>query len=207
MILEWEINISSSSILIIGNGQSVLNQELGEKIDRFETVGRINNYSTRGFEKFIGSHTDIWFNGANQQLKKRKELPKTIVVFVPAEILRRKGEAIHQRIENRLGVQRGRYHLISLSEMEKIEEDTGITRPTTGTSAILWASKQFEKVFIHGFDFFIDSKGHYNDRPLTRWLTEKGILKKGEKHNLIHEKQYIELLINSGKIFRLADES
>ena len=192
--------------MLIGNGQSVLQQKWGNLIDSFPTIGRINNYSTSGFEDYVGSQTHIWFNGANQRLKTRKDPPKIIVVFVPAEVQRQKGDTIHRRIENRLGIPRSRYNLISLSEMEKFEKDTGINRPTTGTSAILCAITQFKKVYIHGFDFFIDSGGHYNDRYLTQLLTKMGILKKGGKHDLIHEKQYIELLLTTRKIFLLADE-
>ena len=34
----------NSKILIIANGPSVLNQNFGDEIDKFEEVARINNY-------------------------------------------------------------------------------------------------------------------------------------------------------------------
>ena len=39
------------SILIIANGASILKKNLGEKIDKFPTIARINNYITKGYEK------------------------------------------------------------------------------------------------------------------------------------------------------------
>ena len=62
-------------ILIIGNGRSVLDYSFGEQINKFTVVGRINNYSTIKYEDYVGHKTDIWFNGANQNLKKRRSIP------------------------------------------------------------------------------------------------------------------------------------
>ncbi len=181
-----------------------MNHQMGSVIDTFTTVGRINNYSTSGFENYVGSKTQIWFNGANQNLKKRVQIPERVVVFIPAEILWRKGESIHERITRRLGIPRSRYELTSLKDMEVLEQKCGILRPTTGTASILWAIGQFEEVIIYGFDFFIDSKAHYNDRKWMNWLIQKGVLTKGRKHDMTSEKIFIESLLIEGKIKRLS---
>ncbi len=200
LIFVWESNISREKICIIANGESVMNNELGQIIDAFPVVGRINNYSTAGYEKYIGSHTHIWFNGANQNLKKRKKIPAEVVVFIPVEILKEKGESIHHRIQRRLGVSRDRYEMPDLRKMMEYERICGVSRPTTGTTSILWAMENFNEVIIHGYDFFIASKAHYNDHPIMTWLIQKGIVKKGHKHNMRGEKQFVESLIRSGKI-------
>ena len=57
------------TILIIGNGPSVLNCKVGDIIDEHPNVARINNYKINGYEHNIGTKTDIWFNGANSKLK------------------------------------------------------------------------------------------------------------------------------------------
>ena len=62
------------------------------------------------------------------------------------------------------------YSLMPLEVMENFEKITGVKRLTTGTASILWAVENFEKVLIHGFDFFIDSKSHYNDNFINKWL-------------------------------------
>ena len=192
-------------ILIIGNGRSVLDFSFGEKINTFSVVGRINNYSIIDYSEFVGVKTDIWFNGANQNLKKKNEIPNEVVVFIPAEILRRKKEKIHNRISRRLHIDKEKYSLIPLETMENYEILTGVKRPTTGTSCILWAVENFEKVIIHGFDFFIDSKSHYNDNFITKWLIDWGINKKGGKHNMMAEKVYIEKLIQDKKVIQLKE--
>ena len=135
------------NILIIGNGRSVLNQELGKYVDSFSLVGRINNYSIDNYSKFIGNKTNIWFNGANQNLKKQKYIPNEVIVFIPPEIMRRKQNNIHKRIINRLNVKENQYSLIPLETMEKYESISGIKRLTTGTASILWAIDNIETKF------------------------------------------------------------
>jgi len=194
---------NENDIIIIGGGQSILNHKLGELIDSFPTIGRINNYKTYGFEEFIGSRTNIWFNGANQGLKKNKVIPHRVVVLIPPKILAEKGGKIHDRIIRRLNTEK--YELVPKKYMDKFESEVNTQRLTTGTNSILWAIENFDRVFIHGFDFFIDSKTHYNDGKIKKWLIENGLIKKSQKHNNIKEKQYIEKLIFQGKIIKLVD--
>ena len=202
-LLEIE-QIKNNDILIVGGGSSVLNYEIGKNIDSFSHVARINNFETSGYEKFVGSKVNYWCNGANQGLKKRKVLPENIIVFIPPKILQLKGELIHDRIQRRLGI-KGSYHLQSLENMLKFESLVGSTRLTTGTNSILWAMENFSRVFIHGFDFFINSKTHYHDNPIKKWFIDKNIIKKGQKHNLELEKIFVENLILQKKIFLFKD--
>ena len=190
-------------ILIIGNGRSVLDHSFGKQINKFSIVGRINNYSIDNYAEHVGGKTDIWFNGANQNLKRQKVISKEVIVFIPPGILRRKKEKIHDRISRRLHIDKEKYFLIPLETMENYEILTGVKRPTTGTASILWAVENFEKVIIYGFDFFIDSKSHYNDNFITKCLIDWGINKKGGKHNMIAEKIYIEKLIQDKKVIQL----
>ncbi len=47
--------------LLIGNGPSALAREMGATIDAFDgAVVRFNHYLTKGFEKHVGSRTDVW---------------------------------------------------------------------------------------------------------------------------------------------------
>ena len=62
----------------------------------------------------------------------------------------------------------------------------------------------FEKVYIHGFDFFINSKAHYYDSKLMNFVNNK-ILNKGHKHNNEHERNYVEKLITNKEIKLLND--
>jgi hypothetical protein len=90
--------LKDASILIIGNGPSAAEHELGKEIDNFDQIIRINNYVTHNLETHVGSRTDIWINGANQGLKRRTDIPENILVMIPPVVLKRKGDAIHPRI-------------------------------------------------------------------------------------------------------------
>jgi hypothetical protein len=192
-------------ILIIGNGRTVLDHSFGEQINAIPIVGRINNFSVENYSEYVGVKTDIWFNGANQNLKRQKVIPNEVVVFIPPGILNRKKGKIHDRISRRLHIDKAKYSLIPLEVMETFEKISGVTRLTTGTASILWAVENFEKVLIHGFDFFIDSKSHYNENLINKWLIDRGINKKGGKHNMIAEKQFIEKLIQRKQVILLKE--
>ena len=195
--------LRKNEILIIGNGCSVLNYSFGTEINKFINVGRINNFSINKYSKFIGTKTDIWFNGANQNLKKRKFIPNQVIVLIPPEILRIKKKSIHKRISRRLNISEDRYYLVPKNEMENYENKLGIKRLTTGTASILWALENYDKVIIHGFDFFIDSKAHYNDNLINKFFINIGINKKGQKHNLQEEQTYINNKIKENKLLEL----
>lgn len=49
-------------MIIVGNGSSILDKELGSKIDSFESIVRFNNYRTKDFELFTGEKTTHWWN-------------------------------------------------------------------------------------------------------------------------------------------------
>jgi hypothetical protein len=200
---DKNFNLNAKDILVIGGGKSVLDYEIGSIIDTFPNIGRINNYQTKGYEVNIGSKTNIWFNGANQGLKINTHIPPRVVVLIPPKILVKKGAKIHDRIIRRLNTKE--YELVSKNKMDKFENNVKSQRLTTGTNSVLWSLENFNRVFIHGFDFFIDSKTHYNDSKIKTWLIEYGIIKKAQKHDISKEKHYIENLISQGKIIKLVD--
>jgi len=191
-------SLDSQRLLIIGNGPSASGQDLGEKINQFDRVIRINNFVTSGLESQIGSRTDIWVNGANQGLKRRRELPKNILVMIPSEVLTHKGDAIHDRIKRRLGT--SDYFMLPLDLMSHMETSANIARPTTGFFSIYFFYLLGLNITLHGFDFFVGSKAHYFDGPLKRWLKESGIISKAKKHDINEEKWFVEDLIEKGQV-------
>lgn len=195
-------SLESASVLIVGNGPSAAGRALGKRIDDFDRVVRVNNYVTRGMESRVGSRTDIWVNGANQGLRKRGRLPENILVMIPPVVLERKRESIHGRIRHRLGTDR--YHMLPLETMSEMEKGCGIPRPSTGFFAIYFFHLLGVDLTLHGFDFFAGSGGHYFDSPLTRWLKEKRIVRKAGKHDMSAERSFVEELIRTGRIKRLA---
>lgn len=191
--------IKKNKIIIIANGESILQNNYGDLIDEFPVVGRINNYQIDGYQKYIGSKTSIWFNGANQGLQKRKEFPNEIIVLIPSLVQKKKG-ALDKIIKSRLGIQNNRYNQITIKKISEYEKKCYSDRLTTGTLSILWAIENYKEVYIHGFDFFIDSKSHYFDNKLISSLKNKGIIPKAKKHDMNREKAYIDNLILDGKL-------
>lgn len=188
------------SILIIANGESILNNDYGEFIDKHPLVARINNYQTKGFEKQIGSKTDIWFNGANSKLKLQSAKYSDIIVLMPSQVILKKEADLNGHVSKRLKLDKEQYTTVSLSNIQTFENQVGYNRLTTGLYSILWALKNYNEVIIHGFDFFQESKAHYYDNSLSKLLIKNNIIKKGQKHNNILEKQFVNNLISENKI-------
>ena len=89
-----------------------------------------------------------------------------------------------------------------LNEILDHENTVGHSRLTTGLYAVMWALKNYEDIYIHGFDFFINSKSHYYDSKLMNFVNEN-ILNKGHKHDNQKEYDFINDLIDKNKIKRL----
>ena len=191
--------IKKNKIIIIANGESILQNNYGDLIDEFPVVGRINNYQIDGYQKYIGSKTSIWFNGANQGLHKRKKFQNEIIVLIPSSVQKKKGD-INKIIKSRLGIQNNRYNQIAINKISEYEKKCHLDRLTTGTLSILWAIENYKEVYIYGFDFFIDSKSHYFDNKLISTMKNKGIIPKANKHDMNKEKTYIDNLVENGKL-------
>ena len=196
--------MNDKSILVIGNGESILNQRLQKKIDSFNTILRINNYIIKDFESFVGTKTDIWFNGANSKLVSPIMMPKEVIVAPPSEIIIKHQKNLKDYIARRVDLNFNNLTLLRLEEIKRYETEVGSNRLTTGLYAIKWAMNNFEKVYIHGFDFFINSKAHYYDSKLMNFVNNK-ILNKGHKHNNEHERNYVEKLITNKEVKLLND--
>ena len=53
--------------IVVGNSPSLLDYEYGEQIDSFTKVIRCNYCHTDGFEKHVGSKTNIWVTSINEK--------------------------------------------------------------------------------------------------------------------------------------------
>ena len=196
--------MNNQSILIIGNGESILNNKLQNKIDAFDVVLRINNYRTTGYEKFLGTKTDIWFNGANSKLTTPENIPGRVVVAIPSRVFLKYEEDILPYVSKRINMKNEKFLLIPRDDILNYESTVGHARLTTGLYAIMWALKNYEDIYIYGFDFFINSKSHYYDSKLMNFVNEN-ILNKGHKHDNQKERDFVNNLIDKNKIKRLVN--
>lgn len=190
---------ANQEILIIGNGSSVLNFKYGKVIDRFQNVGRVNNYEVESFKENVGQKTDIWFHGANKKVRPRDVVPDKVVVFVPSSVYEKFYDLMDVRIKDRQNLDINQYELVPLEKIHEYEKSIQSDRITTGTSSILWALENYKSVVIHGFDFFINSKEHYFDSKLKKWIYNN-LLTLGRKHNTQIEMNFINNQIKIGNI-------
>ena len=195
---------NNNTLLIIGNGQSILSHKIGPSIDNYSTIARINNYKLNGYEHYLGNKTNIWINGANSKLKIRKEPPNKTVVMIPSSIIKKKKALLVNFVSKRLDLKEDKFKITPLDEIKKFEEHIKHKRLTTGMYGILWGLKHYNEVIIHGFDFFINSKSHYYDSKLGAVINEY-ILNKGNKHDNNKEKECVEKMIAENKIKKLID--
>ena len=198
-------NIMKNSILIIANGPSTLKKKLGDIIDKFENIARINNYEISGFENYIGSKTEIWFNGGNQKLKPRPDFKGETIVFIPYEILEKKADKIVKRTSKRLKLNSDQYTLVSKEKMKCFEELSNIQRPTTGLNSILWSLDNYKKIFIYGFDFFLKGKEHYYDSSIRKKIANLNIMATAKKHDNEGERLFVQGLVQEKRIVQLTE--
>ena len=104
----------------------------------------MNFYKTNNFNQYVGTKTTVWLNGANKKLKRHKNPPKKIFVFVPYEILEKKEARVLERTPKRLGLNPNQYTLIKKEKMKTYENISNIKRPTTGFNSILWALENYK---------------------------------------------------------------
>ena len=64
--------------------------------------------------------------------------------------------------------------------------------------------ENYQKVIIHGFDFFTVSKNHYFDSKIKKWLYNN-FYTLAKKHNVKKEMNYINNQIHNKKLFLLKD--
>ena len=189
-------------ILIIANGNSIINYEYGNYINNFSTVARINNFQTSKFEKHIGEKTDLWFHGANQGVKEKKIHPNKIIILVPSKVLNGNQTKIKKRIKSRQNLNPDEYTLVDIKNILRYENLLSLERLTTGIKSILWSMENYNQVIIHGFDFFTVSKNHYFDSKIKKWFYNN-FYTLAKKHDVKKEMNYVNNLIKNKKILLL----
>ena len=64
--------------ILVGNGPSLLDSELGDTIDSYSEVVRFNDFQTEGFEKHVGSRTTLWSCYGKNAQKVRSSPPERV---------------------------------------------------------------------------------------------------------------------------------
>ena len=217
-------------VILVGNGSSILDYELGKYIDsEFDLVFRINRFKIKGFEKYVGSRVDGWFiaDTGTQWLnpddvgKFARETEgvlfqddmKYIVINTPKFKFNKSFiSQINNFTENYksvYGVDKIKVIRPEIEDEIRSEVKTKFPLnvwPTTGLCAIKSLVNSFQNIYLHGFDGMSKKYKyyHYFDKEDNR-TTEHAWTRKPE-HNFEIETEYINSLRKDGKLIDINEE-
>lgn len=165
------------SIILVGNGSTLLDSKKGACIDLFDTVVRFNSFKLCKYKAHVGYKTDIWFT---VNIFHKNSIDEFKKVIVHSWEMNKEKCNVFESLNN-------------LRECEKISrsliKSIDINTPSTGLIAIHYFLQEYDKVHITGFDWWKTEKHHYGDEEI-----------RGTLHNPKKEYEIIKKLINQGKV-------
>jgi hypothetical protein len=175
-------------VIVVCNGESVLNQELGNLINNFDAVVRIGDFKINGYEKWVGTKTDIVINRERQVPEIAQK--KSLKYWSPHKIVDSEKLLYSKKLTN--------------EEIEKIKVQTGIQMPTTGLIAYYLTKKYIpnSEVYYIGMDFHCG--GHYWDKSHSHFEWSLGL---PSPHEPIKERLWYTKMNKAKKIFDLVNYS
>lgn len=157
------------SLIIVGNGPSLLDSENGNLIDNFDIVVRLNAYTIKGFEKYVGTTTHYYFNTINFTNKNEQERLKheyKRFVWHSWNWNAEKDESYKDFLKFYEGkstevIKTSRDTIL---EIQEYVGDNEYFTYSTGAIAIWMLLKEIPELYITGFDWWNkNDKHHYND--------------------------------------------
>lgn len=189
--------LEKNDIVIIGNSPSVLDSELGNIIDSFSYVARINDYVIEGYEKNIGSKTTFWCSGASFSTKiKNRNIDNVIpLIFIPPARFEREPKP-SLTIEKNLEIPIEKLYVIDRSDIASIHKYANIPYLSTGLMSIIYFAFVLKMdVNICGFCEYNAKKAHYYDNSPPSI---------SPMHNFKKEFEFIDQLVSTNKIKKLS---
>ena len=189
--------------LLIGNGPSALEHEMGKRIDsnEFDVVCRFNRGHKQddgtlnvGFEEYTGTRCECWIvSDLRIQLAlNRHNEYKNIIVVTPKF---KWNSSISKEVE----LKRPNIQFIPPEYEDDINRiiDFSPKWPSTGVVGIHAAINLFSEVYIYGFDTYdpkYDNQHYFENKP------NKYKNNTSKDHSPDKEKQYINYMIKNKKI-------
>lgn len=180
--IKWTKNIlyygkKQMNILLIGNSLSATAMEMGEDIDNFNgVVARFNSYKTDGYEKYVGSRTDIWITCGVFRNNMKKEYKDVLLISTLLNEQEDKNFNVIKDVYN--NIERVRYETVYATK-----QIMGYNIPSSGAIALVHYMSKGYNVTLYGFNFMVDNqKHHYSDN------TPKGDYHKSDKEMLFFNK-------------------
>lgn len=207
-LVPWLSKPTNLKVLVLGNAPSVLERDLGPKIDSFDVVIRVNNFRIKGYEKHVGTKTTYaLISPACMPSDELSKLPPESV-FVLGANLRDNYEKIKARLTDAkrgchvVPPQRNILNPALYVDALRLDMDFDLAAnqwPSTGIVAVQWARDIHGKaatIYVHGFQFYAD-----NRVTLSRYFDVT--TKADGKHDFDREKAYMQSLLDKGAIKHL----
>jgi Glycosyltransferase family 29 (sialyltransferase) len=164
-------NVQRKSLAIVGNAGYLSELAQGELIDSHDLVLRMNNFRVAGFERQVGTRTDIFLTTFHSDVDLSNPAladAQLIVASVPCNFAKSRGRGLQQR--------HAEFIVRGVRQMERrevfvpaIDYFTAARRaigryPSTGAMAVLLALDFLlpvcGEIYVTGFSFFA-GRGHY----------------------------------------------
>ncbi|XP_038634496.1 CMP-N-acetylneuraminate-beta-galactosamide-alpha-2,3-sialyltransferase 4-like isoform X1 [Scyliorhinus canicula] len=215
--------LACKKCVIIGNGYTLRNSSLGETINEYDIVIRINDAPVRGYEKDVGSKTTLRFFYPESATKEPniENNPGTLLVFLPfkqvdvqwlREILYnekrfRKGfwkpppliweaNPSNIRILNPYYIHQAATKLLKIPLKVPPKSKKKPVHPTTGFLAITVALNYCDEVHVAGFGYPLSQQAtpiHYYGKTTMKEMSNS-------EHNVTHEQLFLKKLVDVGAI-------
>ncbi|HBJ85410.1 MAG TPA: hypothetical protein DDZ88_16340 [Verrucomicrobiales bacterium] len=185
-----------NSLIVIGNGTSLIEKEHGALIDAFDDVLRFNAYKTEGHEACTGTKTTIWFNVIPFQNKRHPLILKPYrSVYLHSWQWDREKCKLWQALSPVFSCPVSKVERGTILELQEYAQDQDYFPYSSGMIAIWLMLKSHPRITITGFDWWEREKHHYSDNAV------RGTLHKPEK-----EFRVIQKLQRDGRLEFLKEE-
>lgn len=216
-------NSECRTCVVIGNGFSIKNTSLGNIINKYDVVFRLNNAPVRGYEEDVGNKTTMrlfYPESASSNPALHNE-PETLMVLVPfkqqdlrwlKEILYNEkrvqkgfwkpppqvwmGDKSKVRVLNPYFLHQTAEHLLHIP----VHSSRQTVHPTTGILAVFVALNYCDVVHIAGFGY---PSSKNQQHPIHYFGQDTMKSMKNSQHDLSHEAKALKKLEDAGVILYL----
>jgi hypothetical protein len=159
--------------ILVGNGTSVLDSELGAEIDTFGTVIRFNRFEVQGFEKHVGSKTDVWFTGLGMRAGDWRLAIPYRLIYVHSWSREARDCPTLKNIRGHLPD--ARMERVDHAVFPEMAQFAGVDylHWSTGAIAVWMMAQQFPHIHLHGFDWWDRPEQHYFNPRANRGTLHK----------------------------------
>ncbi|XP_051233803.1 ST3 beta-galactoside alpha-2,3-sialyltransferase 3a isoform X4 [Dicentrarchus labrax] len=215
-------NMSCKTCIIVGNGGILANKSLGQKIDEFDVVVRLNEAPVKGFEKDVGSKTTMRITYPEGAIQKPEHYEThslfVLSAFKAQDFKWLRHMVFNQRLRSTDGfwksvarnvprgpsdmrilnpyfIQTASFKLIGLPHNNGQMGRGNI--PTLGAVAITMALYNCDEVAVAGFGYNMSTPRaplHYYEK------IRMSAMKESWTHNISKEKEFLVKLVKAGVI-------